>query len=404
MLPHLTRILKEYDTMSAEMPIPVLLKQQLAGCLLAASRFLDNSWKKDCMRRTKALLETMGDNYLKAWAVQREAAIIRLGGSRKDSQGILEGYLRESWDVKVTDSQQDLPSSSECWNAQRGELIVSYAENLVQDGELDMAERELKAWAPLDHEKRSTMECLVLRSAQTILGRIMRDQGKFEQSLSYFELLHEDTLLDQHYDHTGQRRIILSNIADLYCEVNRAKEAIPIVQAELDYMVHKNNDRISSGRRLQVCLAEAYICLGKDVEAREALMSCQKALDDLPQPDILAKNTQFRVWYGHARLAHVARNFEEARKYWIRALEAAQTCGWKEGYPANIARYSLGHALLELGESEVGLSNVEAAEENLKKDGMKYWTVGIGTYWYYHVRQCLQQVHPVYQVSTMHLS
>jgi hypothetical protein len=75
MLPHVARMLKEFDILCSQMPAPEILRQQVANCLLAASRFLSNSWKQDCIRRVKTLTQDLDDTFIKAWAAQREAAI-----------------------------------------------------------------------------------------------------------------------------------------------------------------------------------------------------------------------------------------------------------------------------------------------------------------------------------------
>lgn len=391
MLPHVARMLKEFDILSSQMPATKTLIQQIAECLLAASRFLYNTWKEECTRRVKNLIKDIDDHFVKVWAAQREAAIVRLKGDRQAAQNIIELYMTQTESGDQATNALSVGSKDARLNAMQGQIVVSYAENLSQDNRLAVAEQELLSWKPLSHDKPSSMENIVLASVQTNLGRIMREKGDFELSLSYFELLHRETLQDDNYEHTGSRRIVLSNMADLYCELRREGEAIKLVQTELDYMQARGHQHISSGRRLQVCLAEAYLCLGKRAEARSCLISIKDALDGMQEPDVLSKYNVFRVWYGLARLAHSSGAYGEARDCWQKCLEAGHLSGWDGKYPLNIVQYSLAHVLLELGERVEAERMLEVAEESMKASGPKYWTVGIGTYWLNYVQMQLSQ-------------
>ncbi|KIW43836.1 uncharacterized protein PV06_04898 [Exophiala oligosperma] len=392
MMPHVARMLKEFDILCSQMPAPKILRQQVTECLLAASRFLHNSWKEDCTRRVKDLIKDLDDPFVKAWAAQREAAIIRLRGNRSVSQDTLELYLKQLHSRNQQVTEEPLREIKDArLNAMQGQIIVSYAENLLQDNHLAISEQELLSWRPLDHDKPSSLENVALAAVQTNLGRIMREKGDFETSLSYFELLHKETLQDDNYEHTGSRRIVLSNMADLYCELRREGEAINLVQTELDYMEARGHQHISSGRRLQLCLAEAYICLGRRTEARRWLTKVKDALDAMQEPDVLSKYTLFRVWYGLARLAHSSGAFGEARDCWQKAFDAGCLLGWEGKYPLNLVKYSLAHVLHELGDHAEAEELLETAEESIKASGRKFWIVGMATYWFDYVQMQLSQ-------------
>lgn len=375
--------------MSTDMPVPTILKQQLVPCLLAASRFLDRAWKQACIERAKSLMNEFVDRFLSALVAQRETAIVRLCGSREASQKILEDFIHKAVLHETVEGsyRDDCNGAGSRWNAQRGELVVAYAENLIQEDELEAAERELRAWEPLNQGSPAMMECLVMRSRNSNLGRILRDRGEFEESLYYFESLHRDSLLDLHYDHTGHRRIILSNMADLYCELGRASEVPELLRPELEHIGGTKYPNTNSARRLQICLAEAYICLGQREEARTTLCSVRDVLEALTEPDMLARTALFRVWYGLARLAHTNADFAEARACWAKAITAGKDCKWSAGYPMNVLRYSLAHALFELGDFAEAAENLESAVSSLRTEGTKFWTVGVCTYWYKDVQE-----------------
>jgi len=120
-------------------------------------------------------------------------------------------------------------------------------------------------------------------------------------------------------------------------------------------------------------------------------MNAKEALDAMQEPDVLSKNNIFRVWYGLARLAHSSGVFGEAKDCWHKALEAGRLCGWEGKYPLNVAQYSFAHVLFELGERAEAERMMEAAAASIKESGMKYWTVGIGTYWLDYVEKQMSQ-------------
>jgi tetratricopeptide (TPR) repeat protein len=381
-------MMKEYDKLAEEIPVPTALKHEMAHCLLSASRFLDHSWKIECIDRTKDLLAGLDDCYMNAAFMHRKSALLRLQGKRQESQDTLEQFVHA---VVLPEHDSGIESDAR-WNAQRGYLVVSYAENLIQADQLAAAEKELLAWEPLNPGLSSMMECLVLRSRNTNIGRVLRDRGAFPESLSFFEGLHQDTLFDVHYDHTGHRRIIISNIADLYCELNRGLDAVLFVKAELDYMTDQGTENISSGRRLKLCLAEGYLRSQRTQEAHEVLSNVKEALDVIPNPDMLAKYGIFRAYCGFAQISHMEGDYRRAQELWTQALEAGQHCGWDMDYPMNIVRYSLAHAFFELDDTEQSLQNLQSAKESLSRQGQKYWSVGLCTYWY-------QFVHGRFQLS-----
>ena len=305
-------------------------------------------------------------------------------GHHQQSQETLENFIN----AIVFGGRGTRPDSEDDarWNAQRGELVVSHSENLILNDQLEVARRELLAWQPLNPAAPSAIECLVLRNRNTTLGRILRDLGNFNGALTYFEELLKDALLDRHYEHTGQLRVILSNIADLYCELERANDAATIVESELSFMARKGVENIGSGRRLQLCLAEAYIKQARFKEAEETLIGLQAVIEDIPEPDLINKSYLYRIFYGLARLAHLNLETEQAIEYWRKALEAGIKCGWKTGYPMNILRYSLAHALYKQGDIKQSSEQLDIANANLDADDIKYWTVGLSTYWYRYVK------------------
>lgn len=383
-LPHVARILGEYDKLARDAPVSRAEKRTIASMLLAASRFADKTWKEDAVARARQLLQNDDDRHLQAHLVLRQSALSRMYNRKEDSQQILESFV---YATRPDDDSK--PEHDVRWNALRGDLIVSYAENLIQGTELRAAKEELLKWHPSRSEHLSLMEGEVLRAKNISLARILREEGSFQEALLYFEALHQSILSDDRAEHTGRRRIILSNICDMYCELDRPADAIVLVQPELAYMAERSTDTISSGRRLKASLAEAQILAGKFSEAEEELLALKKVTEAVVNPDVITLNIMFRTWCGLARLSHHKREWYSALPYWTQALEAGRLCKWDRRYPLNIVRLSIAHVYFEMNNKVEALKYLQDAEESIAQYGIKHWTVGLGTYWYQYVRENL---------------
>ena len=354
----------------------------MASCLIPASRFQDTPWKKDCIERTRILLHDLEDYHLHASVAQRESALLRMYGNHGKSQETLERFIN----TIIFEGRGQHSEGDARWNAQRCELVISHVQNLILYDHLEIAKRELLAWQPLVPAAPSTMECLMLHSRDTNLGRVINDLGDFNGVLTYFEKLLRDSSQDVNYEHTGYRRVILSSIAELYCELGHADDAVATVESELEFLKARNAENFGSGRRLKLCLAEGYMKQCRFTEAEETLNDLREVLEVVQDPDIITRSGIFRVYYGLARLAHLNLDTKQAIKHWHQTLEAGKQCGWKTAYPMNIVRYSLAHALFESGDVKQSSEQLQLATTSLDHEEAKYWIVGLSTYWYRYVK------------------
>jgi lipopolysaccharide biosynthesis regulator YciM len=120
------------------------------------------------------------------------------------------------------------------------------------------------------------MERIVLRGRNITLGKILRFQGHFQEALDTLKAVLQESKIDSFYDCTGWRRVLLSNIGDLYCELRRPADAQFLLEPELKQMIDSGSQNISSGRRLQLTLAESFIRSGMYEKAEEVLSNLGK--------------------------------------------------------------------------------------------------------------------------------
>ncbi|KAL9119009.1 MAG: hypothetical protein Q9187_004436 [Circinaria calcarea] len=377
-LPHVHRILKEYDEVVLEASLPTTVCREVCSTLLAASRFSTTAWKRTAIERAKRILATDTDCYLHAWAAHRESALLRMLGEIDNSNQALIMFVHST----VFPGHDKGLEANSSWNAQRGDLVISYAENLAQQNDLIRAKQELLGWKPIDPTDPSTMERLVLRSRNINLGKMLRYEGRFQDALSYLEDLLHESELDGLYEGTGWGRTLLSNVADLLIELDRPGDAEALLMPELTRMASRGCHNVSSGRRLQLALIEGFMKRGMYDRAEENLLKLQRVYEAIADPDTLPKKGIFRVWTSLARISHSRSDWNKAISGWQQALEALDVPEWQKGFNAGLVRYSLAYALFMIGSVQESSEVLKVARMNLESEGRKFWIVGFNSYWH----------------------
>lgn len=378
MLSQLARALSEYDQMKIDHVATARIQSVLAATLLAASRFSEKSWKIDAITRTKQLLKESKDCYMRALLTYRESAVLRMSGKWDDSNKALEDFAHAN-----VLTNYDQRSEISCrYNSQRGDLVISFAENLIRVGRLEEAKSELSEWSPLNVTTPSTLERITSKARDIILGKVLRYQGTFVESLSLLERLLEDSLMDDFFEGTGWYRVLLSGIADLYCEVGRANSSEMLLRRELQPMIERGTQDIATGRRLQLSLAEAFLQMDMFGKAEETLLHLKSVLQDSMSQDYTARTNIFRVWIGLARTSHRQDQWHEALARWKSALTVAELLGTREGFNTGLVLYSMAHSLLMIGDEAGSGQTLEEAKFNMAKERRLFWIAGFHSRWH----------------------
>ncbi|KAL9585407.1 MAG: hypothetical protein Q9203_004257 [Teloschistes exilis] len=307
-LRHVVRILKEYDQLSEADAGPTPSRYEVSSMLLAASRFSSTSWKRETINRVKQLSQDENDAYLNICVAHRESSVLRMLGEGTSSNKTLEEFVHSI----ILPGYNQLLEGDARWNAQRGELVLSFTENLIEAGALTAARHELLQWKPINPGSPSSMERIVLRGRNITLGKILKFQGRFQEALDTLDAVLQESEIDSFYEGTGWRRVLLCNIGDLYCELRRPADSQSLVAPELKRMIDSGSQNISSGRRLQLTLAESFIRSGMFEKAEEVLSNLGKVYSTIHDPDALTQRGMFRVWASLARTAHLRYRWNEA--------------------------------------------------------------------------------------------
>ena len=382
-LPHVNRILIEYELIARDIPGSAPVRHHLAAMLLSASRFSTTSWKAQAVKRAKSLLDLDTSCYLHAWAAHRESVLIRMLGSQTESNKTLERFIHS----KVLPGHDLGLESNARYNAQRADLVVSYAQNLIQDMRLATARTELCEWLPLNPTAPSAMERIALRGRNITLGKILRYEGRFQEALTFLEEQLKNCEDDEFYEGTGWRRVLLSNVADLYTELDRPADAEAILEPELKQMKSKGQQNISSGRRLQLSLTETFMRRGIYDQAKACLVKLRTLYESIAEPDILTRSGIFRTWTSMARIAHYRKCWDESLFNWRKALEVLEVQGWGGSFSGGLVKCSIAYVLFKLGQMDEGLKILNEGRINLNSEEQMFWIVGFNSYWHDHILQ-----------------
>jgi tetratricopeptide (TPR) repeat protein len=271
------------------------------------------------------------------------------------------------------------------WNAQQGDLVLSFAENLIKEDDLACAKSELEAWQPLSLASPSTMEKIIVQSRDVTLARILKNEGRFKEALPCFERLFKAASFEMSHVSTGWQMIMFSNIADVYCEVGRLEDAEAVLETELQVVFSKGWENISTGRRLQLALIESFIRRGMFVKAEECLVKLIPVFEAITEPDVLQNTGHFRVWIGLVRISHLQGKWDDALLRWHRALGIVESSGWQKGFTYGVILYSISQVLFHTKSIQESYATLENAKKSFAIEERKYWIVGLGSYWYDYV-------------------
>ncbi|EEP78060.1 predicted protein [Uncinocarpus reesii 1704] len=385
LLPHLSRVISEYDAMCLEHGDQVSFRFELASTLLAASRFSNAKWKFEAIDRTKKLLEGNYDPFLNAWLAYRESSVRRMSGDQEESENVLHRFPR---DTAAPKGEELEPSRR--YNAQRGELIISFAENLIREGKFAEAKTQLLQWEPLGIPP-SSLEKITSRARDITLGKILRFRGLFTEAHTLLDRILQGCLLEDYFEGTGWYRVLLSEVADLLCELNQPDEAEKLLLHELNPMRERGTQNIATGRRLQLSLAETYLQRNMFAEAEELLLELQRAFSLSGEPGYNVKFNNFRVWSSLARNSHKQLEWERALPRWREALSALGALGLDGSFNAGIVRCSIAHALLMTACETESASMLQEAKTNMATDDRVYWIPMFNSNWHEYIIKTIEE-------------
>jgi tetratricopeptide (TPR) repeat protein len=371
MLPQLGYALEQLDTMLINEKTLARISTHLASTLISSSRFSDNLWKTACLTRAKDILRQAPFGVENARLAYRESCILRMAGDLPGSEKALAAFSELAALVAHDGDAQNYPR----YNAVHGEIIISHSENLVREWQLEDAKRELSKWCTLQHSCESTMEKITALERDTIMGKILKYQGHFDEALLLLEPLLEDDSLP--FKGSGWYCVLLSNVADLHCELGRPGRAERLLKEQLEIMIDRKMDDISSGRRLRLSLIESFLARRMYEDAEKISLGLTKTYAKIRRMDYATAVNRFRVLIGLARVHHMQGQWEQALEWW-RQAENMQIA---RNSTLGILQLSMSYVLLKLGLHKDSHAMSSHALRLIGGEVRTFWIVGFHSFW-----------------------
>lgn len=367
-LPHLQHTVESYQDRIERLDSRT--KIELGHTLLEASRFSKLAWKRTAVAQASKAIQYIDDWCLSACLASTQCLLHRLDGNIDAALRVLDAFRNQG--------QPDLRTPRA--NSAAGNLTIQHALNCIQVEDLPRAEQLLNAWYPLDQEP-SPMEQAVHIRKSLILGRVLRFQGRFPESLD--QLTKTSTLAKQLHNLSFDE-----DLRDLTCELADTLRELDQPQAAERHLREEiaRRDRCLEGtaytRRslLEASLAEVLFAQGRAEEAEHVYLQAQSRGN-------LIKFGKLRLSIVLAKIYHTSSKYERALHYWNEALKLIAGFTMGNGRTTRTIMLS-SHAILgSLGRADIQNDSLQQAvimDKLTKPGGTQYWIAGL-RHWQNHL-------------------
>lgn len=334
------------------------IKYNLALALLEASRFPGRRWKLLAIACAKEATHSMDDPYVKSCIAQRESLLHRLAGSQKEAIDAIDHI----WGGR---SQRQLEMQPRM-HAATGSAALQHAMNLFQGEKLAAAIQALDSWQPL---RRTPAEEAVMFRMSVLRGRILRFQGRFDESL---------TCLEKHLAGSREGLVFNEDLPDLICELadslREIEEPLRAEQLLRDELARGSLEHRSSSKSLlKLCLAESLFAQGRFLQSDEVCSQVESQSG-------LAKMARLRLFITLAKLRHVSYDWDAAFNYWTQALLTLNTFPPTSGQATRTVYLSTCDILRRQGRDDMELearAKVATLERLCESSEAKHWIAGL---------------------------
>ena len=385
MLPQLSHVFAAFDKLSTNQEETTLLHREIAVTSIVASRYSNKSWKMNCIARATKALKVIERSDLDAELAYRESSLLRMAGKFE----ISEKRLKEFEQAKAVSEDTPLKIATRRHNAQCADIIISFAENLIYQERFQDAIAELKRWEPLQPSAPSTLESIALRARNITLGKVLRYQGQFKYALEMFTAVLNKSLSDDFFEGSGWYRVLLSNLADLNCELGKPEKGEDLLQKELEPMYKNGTQNIATGRRLQLSLVEIFIQSARHDSAKELLSQLERQYCQENYSDLSTYIYLFQVYIGMARIFHYQSKWDEALRYWRLALASTHDLTLAEDRNIVLVQISIAYILHRKGDISQSHSILNQLEYNKYSECRIYWIAGFNSLWHDYIKRSL---------------
>jgi tetratricopeptide (TPR) repeat protein len=301
-LPHLKHALQAFQ--DGYKHLAKSTRADLVLTLVEASRFPKMQWKRFVLLSAKLAMDGLDDQYLRSRIAETECIVHRIDGDIDRATSCLD--LSRNRLSSLVDNRM---------HATTGQILIQNSLNCIQVEDLATARKILEDWHPLG-QSPSSMETAVLFRKGIILGKTLRFQGEFKESLAHLQTSQTIVRQSKNLVIDEDLRDLTCNLAETLLELDDPVLAEQHLRAEIARRV-QNLDSSSGGSLLELSLAESLFAQRRFGEAE---LLCSEILSRSG----LLKSEQLRLHIILAKLRHINFDDEGASPHWGRAMKVVR--------------------------------------------------------------------------------
>ncbi|KAF5267317.1 hypothetical protein FOXYS1_1820 [Fusarium oxysporum] len=327
--------------------------------LIEAFRFPDMAWKYFAIGQAELAAGRLKDTHLRLCIGQTKAVLGRLSGNMDEATESLQDFI-------INDPAAAVNKRISC---EVGVAIIQRSLNSIQVADLSTAQKLLEDWNPLGDEPSPLEEILSFRK-HSLLGRVKRLQGNFDESLKLLETAHEVSQKPSQLIFDEDLRDLTCDLADALRELDEPMTGEGYLRTEIMRRTERP-DPLTGKSLLELALSEALF-------AQERYEEAEKICGDIESRVSLLKYERLRVYVILAKLSHIRSDFEVALSRWSEAMQALQEFSLVDGQVQTIISASMADVLDAQGHNWLTRESPRRASLNelAKPEGVPYWIAG----------------------------
>ncbi|KAF4448910.1 hypothetical protein F53441_7734 [Fusarium austroafricanum] len=356
-LPHLHHVAEAFHDNFDELPTATRTDFMLT--LIEAFRFPDMAWKYFAIGQAELAAGRLKDTHLRLCIGQTKAVLGRLSGNMDEATGSLHDFIS-------SDPAAVVNKRIRC---EVGVAIIQRSLNAIQVADLFTAQKLLEGWNPLGDDPSPLEEVLNFRK-YSLLGRVMRYQGNFSNSLELLKIAHQASQKPGELVFDEDLRDLTCDLADALRELDETVTGEGYLRAEIIRRTERP-DPLSGKSLLELALAEALVAQERYGEAEEICL-------DIESRASLLKYERLRLYVILAKLSHIRSDFEVALSRWSEAMQALQEFSLVDGQVQTIISASMADVLDAQGHNWLTRESPRKASltELAKPEGVPHWIAG----------------------------
>lgn len=332
-------------------------RADLVLTLVEASRLPNMAWKRFVIRQAEIASRGLGDGHIDCRISQARSLLDRVAGNPSHSNE----------PIGSGESQPAHEPLDNRMHAALGQARIQRSLDAIQVEDLAHAKALLGGWKP-SGQSPSALEATVVFRKHMLLGRALRFQGAFEESLVHFELAWAITRECDGVLFTEDLRDLVCDHADALRELDRPAEAERLLRTEIGRQA-----RVSGASLLELSLAEVLF-------AQDRLQETEQLCSGIEGRSGLLKFERLRLHIIVAKTRHIKSDFEGALSHWSAAMKHIGKFQLTNGRATRIIVLSICDSLGGLGQTwlvEESMKQVASLDQICKPGGAHSWIAGM---------------------------